>query len=184
MVGPVVALVPFTNELLPVVQPWFRHPEVARRLGGPEWPERELRLLDAGIGELFRGRRVLRTHSWVAVDAPGAAVAKVGGEVYDRWCWYTEGIDGPVVDRVEPGPAMGVAYVVDPRRWRLGYGAAALRAAVAAPDVADVVLFAAGIEADNLASARCARAAGLTAEISEPDWEGMIHHVLRRGRQC
>jgi hypothetical protein len=85
------------------------------------------------MGEMFRGRRVLRAHSWVALDRTGAAVAHVGGEVYDRWCrdrWcrYHEGPAGPVVSDPEPGPAMGLAYVVDPRRWRRGFGRAALTA--------------------------------------------------------
>jgi len=177
---PQVSLAPFTVELLPAVQPWFRHPEVDRRLGGPEWPERELRLLDSGLGEMFRGRRVLRTHSWVAFDAAGDPVAKVGGEVYDRWCRYTETPDGPVVDEVEPGPAMGLAYVVDPARWRRGFGVATLRALIAAPEVADVVVFAVGIDADNVASARCARAAGLTPDRLTPDFEGTVFHLLRR----
>jgi RimJ/RimL family protein N-acetyltransferase len=175
-----VRLAPFTEDLLSVVLPWFSNPEVDRYLGGPDWPVRELRLMGSGLGEVFRGRRVLRTHSWVAFDPSGVAVAKVGGEVYDRWCRYAEGADGPVVDRIEPGPAMGLAYVVDPRRWRQGFGTAALRAAVDAPEVADVVLFAAGVEVDNVASARCAVAAGLTATTTGPDWEGMVYHVLRR----
>jgi RimJ/RimL family protein N-acetyltransferase len=123
---------------------------------------------------------VLRAHSWVAFDDAGAAVAHIGGEVYDRWCRYTEGPDGPVIDAVEPGPAMGLAYVVDPRRWRSGFGTATLRAAMDAAEVADVVLFAAGIETGNVASARCATAAGLLPETAIPDWEDMIHHIRRR----
>jgi RimJ/RimL family protein N-acetyltransferase len=75
---------------------------------------------------------------------------------------------------------MGLAYVVDPRQWRRGYGTAALRAAVDEPEVADVVLFAAGIEPDNVASARCAASAGLLPDSDVPDWEGMIHHIRRR----
>ncbi|NMO52896.1 GNAT family N-acetyltransferase [Actinoplanes sp. TBRC 11911] len=177
---PQVSLVPFTADSLAVVQPWFRHPEVSRWLGGPDWPAHELQLLDSGIGEMFRGRRVLRTHSWVALDATGQAVAHIGGEVYDRWSRYAETPAGPVVDAVEPGPAMGFAYVVDPRRWRRGYGTAALLAAMAAPEVADVVLFAAGIEPDNLASVRCAAAASLVPDTRVPDWEGMVHHIRRR----
>jgi RimJ/RimL family protein N-acetyltransferase len=169
----------FTEDLLTVVQPWFRHPEVARWLGGPDWLARALELQDSGIGETFRGRRVLRTHSWVAFDSSGDAVAQVGGEVYDRWCRYAETPDGPVIDAVEPGPAMGLAYVVDPRRWRQGFGTAALRAAVHAPEAADVVLFAAGIEPDNVPSARCAAAAGLSPDTETPDWEGMVYHLRR-----
>ena len=180
MSQPPVMLVPFTAALLPAVQPWFRHPEVGRRLGGPQWPERELRLLGTGLGEMFRGREVLRAHSWVALDAAGDPVAKIGGEVYDRWCRYTETPHGPVVDAVEPGPAMGLAYVVDPARWRRGFGVATLRAVLDAPAVADVVLFALGIDSDNVAGARCAAAAGFTADDPTPDAEDMVYHTLRR----
>ena len=175
-----MVLRPFTADLLQVVQAWFHHREVQRWLGGPDWPARGLALEGTGLGEVFRGRRVLRTHSWVAFDDAGAAVAHIGGEVYDRWCRYTETPDGPVVDAVEPGPAMGLAYVVDPRRWRHGFGTATLRAAMTAPEVADVVLFAAGIEPANIASARCATAAGLLPATTLPDWEDMIYHIHRR----
>ena len=175
-----VALRPFTADRLALVEPWFHHPEVQRWLGGPEWPARQFTVAGEGLGEMFRGRRVLRAHSWLAVDGTGAAVAYLGGEVYDRWSRYTVGPDGPVVEAVEPGPAMGLAYVVDPRRWRHGFGTAALRAAMAAPEVADVVLFAAGIETGNVASARCAIAAGLLPDPAGPDWEDITHHIRRR----
>ncbi|WP_213011883.1 GNAT family N-acetyltransferase [Paractinoplanes toevensis] len=174
-----VVLRPFDISLLGLVQPWFRHPEVNRWLGGPEWPAREFETAEE-FGVFFRGRIVLRSHSWVAFDDQGAAVGHIGGEVYDRWCRYSEGPDGPVIEAVEPGPAMGFAYVVDPARWRQGFGTATLRACMAAPEVADVVLFAAGIEPDNVASARCAVAAGLLPETAEPDWEDMTYHVRRR----
>ena len=49
-----------------------------------------------------------------------------------------------------------------------------------AADVADVVLFAAGVEPDNIASIRCAAAAGLVADSTEPDWEDIVYHVRRR----
>jgi CTP:molybdopterin cytidylyltransferase MocA/RimJ/RimL family protein N-acetyltransferase len=175
-----VTLSPFTEHLLPVVQPWFRHPEVDRWLGGPQWPAQALELQNAGIGEMFRGRRVLRTHSWVVSSSTGDPVALVGGDVYDRWSRYTETPDGPAVQAIEPGPAMGMAYVVDPRRWRQGFGRAALLAAVNAPEVADVVLFAAGIEPANIASTRCAVAAGFTRDPAAPDWEGMTYYIHRR----
>lgn len=174
------SLVAYTAEWLPAIQPWYEHPEVRRWLGGPEWPARELTLLGTGLGETFRGRRVLRDHSWIVLDAQGRAVAHIGGEVYDRWCRYAEGPDGPVVTDVEPGPAMGLAYVVDPGRWRRGLGRAALTAVVNAPEVEDVVVFGAGIEPDNVASVRCAVAAGFRPERAEPDWEGMVYHLLRR----
>jgi RimJ/RimL family protein N-acetyltransferase len=176
-----VRLVPFTEAALRVVQPWFRHPEVDRRLGGPEWPARELRLMTEKPDGEFRGRRVLRTHSWLVLNEDGVPVAKIGGDVYDRWTRYLgETPEGPILDGWEPGPAMGLAYVVDPSRWRRGFGTAALRAATASPEVADVRLFVAGIDADNSASSRCARSAGFVPDDPEPDWEGTVYYILRR----
>lgn len=125
--------------------------------------------------------RVLRVHSWVALDPTGAPVAKVGGDVYDRWTRYdASDPDHPVVTQVEPGPAMGLAYVVAPDCWRQGFGTATLRAAVQHPNVANVRLFAAGIDADNTASLRCASAAGFAPDVTEPDWEGIVYYLLRR----
>jgi RimJ/RimL family protein N-acetyltransferase len=176
-----LTLVPFTADLLPAVQPWFRHPEVRRWLGAPEWPARELRLLTSQPGGRHRGRTVLRAHSWVAVDSTGEAVAKVGGEVYDRWNRY----DGsqparPVVTAVERGPAMSLTYVVDPARWGRGMGRGALLAALQHAEVDDVRLFAAGIDADNEASRRCAASAGFRPDLDQPDWEHTIYYLLRR----
>lgn len=162
-----ITLRPFTAELLAVVQPWFSDPEVQRWLGGPDWPERELHQ-DPGIGEVFRGRVVLRTHSWVAFDPSGRAVAKIGGDVYDRW------------SRPGDGPAMGFAYVVAPALRSCGFGTATLLSMMDDPAVADVRIFAAGIEPGNIASVRCAAAAGLMPQTSEPDEEGLIHHLRRR----
>lgn len=180
---PPVTLVPFTGELLPAVQPWFLHPEVRRRLGGPEWPARVLRTPQPAPGEDYRGRRVLRVHSWVALDPTGAPVALVGGDVYDRWSRYDGSCaDHPVVTAVEAGPAMGLAFVVAPDRWREGFGAATLRAVVAHRDVQDVRLFAAGVDVDNAASQACAAAARFVPDVTEPDWEDMVFYLLRRSR--
>lgn len=176
-----VSLVPFGEDLLPVVQPWFHHPEVRRRLGGPEWPARELRLLATTPGEQYRGRVVLRANSWVALDGTGEPVGKIGGDVYDRWNRYDASrSDTPLVASVEAGPAMGLTYVVDPARWGQGIGRAVLRAAVQHRDVADVRVFAAGIDADNEASRRCAASAGFLPDVDQPDWEDTVYYLLRR----
>lgn len=52
-----ITLIPFVEDLLASVQPWFRHPEVRRRLGGPDWPARELRLLARDVGERIADER-------------------------------------------------------------------------------------------------------------------------------
>ncbi|MGY1688572.1 GNAT family N-acetyltransferase [Geodermatophilus sp. SYSU D01105] len=173
-----VRLVPFEPEHLLAVLPWFDSPEVQRRLGGREWPERELALRTTTWTEEFRGRRVLRAHTFVLLDADGRPVAQIGGDVYDRWTTWD-----PVRERVlstDPLRTMGAAYVVDPDRWGRGYGRAVLRALVEAPETADVEQFVLGIEPDNTASLRAAAAAGFEPLTTEPDAEDMVHLRLRR----
>lgn len=179
--GPAPTLVTFTADHLAAVLPWFDHPEVRRRLGGREWPRRELRLLTAPDPTPFRGRTVLRVHSWLAVDGAGLPVGKIGGDVYDRWTVFDpSGANGGAVVATEPGPALGLAYVVDPARWGQGWGRRMLQAVVAHRETADVVLFTAGIDDDNLPSRRCAAAAGFRLRDPVPDAEGTVYYQRRR----
>jgi GNAT superfamily N-acetyltransferase len=168
-----VRLVPFTRNLLPAVQPWFEHPEVRRRLGGPDWPAREFTLPTPGRDEPFRGMTVLRAHSLVAEDDVGTPVAHIGGEVYDRWTVWDRAREEVLA--VHPGRAMGAAYVVDPARWGRGVGRQTLRALVAAPEVADVVQFLLGIDEDNAAGRAAAAAAGFAPLSEQADAEGMVY---------
>ncbi|MGY1771594.1 GNAT family N-acetyltransferase [Blastococcus sp. SYSU D00813] len=176
---PAVRLVPLEPELLLAVLPWFDHPEVQLRLGDRSWPEREMALRTGTPPfEEFRGRRVLRTHTFVAVDGDGRPVAQIGGDVYDRWTTWD-----PVAEQVtatDPRRSMGAAYVVDPQRWGRGYGRATLRALVDAPETADVELFVLGIDPDNTASLRVAAGAGFTPLTTEPDAEDMVYVQLDR----
>ncbi|MGY1840776.1 MULTISPECIES: GNAT family N-acetyltransferase [unclassified Modestobacter] len=169
---------PFEPEVLPRVLPWFDHEVVQRRLGGPSWPERELALRNAARGEEFRGRLVLRAHTYVALDDGGAPVAQVGGDVYDRWTRWDPATER--VTAVDERRTMGAAYVVDPARWRRGYGTATLRAFVAAAELADVEQFVLGIEPDHAASLGVAAAAGFRPLTTEPDAEDMLYLHLRR----
>lgn len=101
-----------------------------------------------------------------ALDVAGEPVAKIGGDVYDRWGRYDGSRpDQPVMSAAESGPAMGLAYVVDPARWRQGFGQAVVRAAVQHPEVEDVRLFAARIDADNEASRRCVASTGFLPDV-------------------
>jgi len=155
------------------IEHWFDHPEVDRRLGGRSWIHRAVRLLDERPGE-FRGRQVLRSHGWLAYEAGEEAVAHVGGEVYDRWVRY-HGEDEPLTGEIR-AVTMGLGYVVDPARWRQGYGRAAIEAVLAHPDVADVELFCCGIDADNTASRRCAESAGFELADPVPDFEETLYY--------
>jgi RimJ/RimL family protein N-acetyltransferase len=171
-------LVPFEPRFLPAVLPWFDHPEVQHRLGGRAWPERELALRVARADEEFRGRLVLRTHTFVALNEHGRPVAQIGGDVYDRWTIWDAATDQVTAEI--PFRSMGSAYVVDPGRWGCGYGRATLRALVDASETADVEQFVLGIDADNTASMRAAAAAGFVPLTREPDAEGIVYmHALR-----
>jgi len=150
-------------------------------LGGPDWPERELALVDSNPETEFRGRLTLRAHSWVLLDQAGVPVAKIGGDVYDRWTSYAGERDGaPIVLGAIDVISMGLAYVVDPQRWGQGFGSAALRAVIAHPATADVELFVAGVDAGNLASSRCALSAGFHVIDPVPDFEETVYHLYRR----
>ena len=61
-------------------------------------------------------------------------------------------------------------------------GASLLRTWVEAPEVADVDVFALGIDHDNVASRRCAESAGFRADDDVPDWEGIVYFTRRRAR--
>jgi RimJ/RimL family protein N-acetyltransferase len=174
-----LSLRPLTAAGASQIEHWFDHPEVQHRLGGRFWIHRELRLIGERPGTTFRGKTVLRSHGWIAVDQTQEPVAFIGGDVYDRWVRYHgEGPHGTVVANADPRRSMGLDYVVDPASWRHGYGLATIKAVLDHTDVSDVELFFCGIDADNHASQRCALAAGFHLIDPTPDHEGMLyfHH--------
>jgi RimJ/RimL family protein N-acetyltransferase len=175
--APVVRLDPLTAAGADEIEHWFDHPEVQARLGDRPWIHREVRLLDERPGTCFRGATVLRSQGWIARDHAGAAVAHIGGDVYDRWVRYHgEGPDGPILSDADQRPAMGLAYLVDPDRWRRGYGRAVLQAVFEHPETAEVEIFFLGIDADNHASRRCAEAAGFRLPDLVPDHEDVLYY--------
>jgi len=180
-----LSLRPLTAPAAGQIEHWFDHPEVQQRLGGRFWIHRELRLIGERPGTTFRGMRVLRSHGWVALDATQAPVAFIGGDVYDRWVRYHgEAPRGAVISDEINARAMGLGYVVDPARWRQGYGRAAIATVLDQPELADVALFFCGIDSDNLASQRCATAAGFHLIDTQPDHERMLHiHIQRQARR-
>lgn len=75
---------------------------------------------------------------------------------------------------------MGLAYLVDPTRWRQGYGHATITAALTHPDLTDIQAFYCGIDADNHASQRCATAAGFQLLDPTPDFEDTLYYSRTR----
>jgi len=115
------------------------------------------------------------------LDEQRRPAAHLGGEVYDRRTRYDgEGPEGPRILAAYNRRSLGPAYVVDPERWRQGFGRATLRAMMKTSETSDADLFVAGIDADNIASKRCAVGAGFVPEDKEPDREGIIYHLCER----
>jgi hypothetical protein len=48
------------------------------------------------------------------------------------------------------------------------------------PELADVTVFGAGVEPDNIASTRCLLAAGFEAPDARADWEGVVYYLRIR----
>jgi L-amino acid N-acyltransferase YncA len=159
---PTVSLRTFAEADLPVVLPWFAHPD--QREFAHDMPVRELTLMQTMPGTEHRGALVLARHAWVADDERATAVAFLGAEVYDRPPYPHAGVCGTMA---------GLTLCVDPARWSRGYGRAALRALATAAELDGVRWWLAGIAAHAAASARCAAAAGFRAQSDEPDEEGM-----------
>jgi RimJ/RimL family protein N-acetyltransferase len=171
-----VTLAPFTRDVLPLAASWFDDPATRRFLGGPDWPARMLDLAETAVGSIFRGRRVLSCHRWLAW-LEGTAVAYVDCGVTDRWTLCAPGAAGIEVVASLPGPAGALALVVDPARRNRGLGRAVVQAMCEQPAVAQVRLFGAGVDPDNIAVRRCLEATGFRLHAEAPDWEGMLSYL-------
>jgi RimJ/RimL family protein N-acetyltransferase len=175
-----IELVPFEQKHLHLVEHWFDHGEVRRRLGGRDWPARELALVSKTPGSQYRGALVWARHNWVGFD-DDSAIGLIGGETYDRWTRYEgEGAEGPIISESIDLPAMGLHYVVDPVSWGRGYCGELLQEVFARPEVAQMRVFDAGVEPDNVASIRCLARSGFVKLSPEPDWQGILHLLRTR----
>ncbi|MFI6522300.1 GNAT family N-acetyltransferase [Spirillospora sp. NPDC050679] len=179
--SPVVSLRGLTPAAADGVEHWFDHPEVDHWLGGRSWIHRELRLRLAAPppGGASRDTTVPRSHAWIALDEARTPVAYIGGDVEDRPT-RSEGPNGPVPCVAGPSPSMSLAYVVDPARWRQGYGRATIIAALTCPEIADVQTFYCGIDTGNRASQRCVTAAGFRLLDPVPDFEDTLYYSRTR----
>lgn len=172
-----VVLRVFSARDLPVVLPWFAHPD--QREFARDLPARELELRRTLPGSEYRGARVLGRPSWIAQDKGGVPVAFVGAEIYDRPpCHPADGQPSWPGPRWQ-GPSAGLFLCVDPARWRRGYGRASLLAAAGSDELAGVDWLVAGIDSRHVASQRCAGAAGFAPTTLEPDREGMVTWIRR-----
>jgi RimJ/RimL family protein N-acetyltransferase len=173
-----VRLATFGPQELPIVQPWFDDPDTQRWLGGPGWPSLVLELAHRPLGE-FRGAIETGRHGWLAWDRE-EPVGYIDCVTTDRWTTWEGGPDGRGVIATIWAPSANITYVVDPAHRRRGYGSAMIFGLLAAPELAHIELFAAGIESGNVASVRCAHVAGFTPLDPRPDWEGTVYYVRRR----
>jgi RimJ/RimL family protein N-acetyltransferase len=166
------------REQLSLVEPWFQDPETQRWLGGPDWPQRALKLADAPLDE-FRGAQETGSFRFLAWDRD-VPVGYVDCGTFDRWTTWEGGPGGRGVVGVIDEPSGALAYVTDPAQRRKGYGAAMILGLMAMDALEHVSLFAAGIEPANTASVRCLLSAGFQPLDPAADWEGIVYYARRR----
>lgn len=87
---------------------------------------------------------------------------------------------GFIVFGLEDAAPASFMFFVRPDLRHQGYGKRILARALAAPEVADIDVWEAGIEPDNTASRRCVEAIGFTAQGRDPDWPDFLRYVYDR----
>lgn len=169
-----IELRPFLRSQLRLVEPWFSDPLTQRWLGGPDWPRLMLDLAARPLAE-FRGAMETGRLRWLAWDSE-TLVGYIDCGTFDRWTTW----DGEKVTETIDVPSGGLALTVAPACRRIGYGRQMLNALFEAAEVADIKLFGAGAEPENVPCVSCLKAAGFTHQDPEPDFEGMIYYIRRR----
>jgi RimJ/RimL family protein N-acetyltransferase len=172
-----VTLQAFSLTDLEIVEPWFEDLQTRRFLGGPGWPARMLELDERRVaGEEFRGAR--QTGDCLSGgQGTCVPVGYVDCGTFERWTICEQRAGGVIVGDSIDVPAGSIAFVVDPDFRRQGLGRAMIAALISRPELGEVKLFGAGVEPENLASARCLRAAGFRLQAKEPDFEGMLYYL-------
>ena len=169
-----VRLRPFQRRELGLVEPWFSDPEAQRWLGGPDWPYVMLDLADQPLGE-FRGARETGRFRWLAW-AGETPVGYIDCGTFDRWTTW----DGEKVTESIDVPSGGLALTVAPACRRKGYGRQMLNAVCEVPEMADIKLFGAGVDPENVPCVACLKSAGFTQWDPESDFEGMVYFLRSR----
>jgi RimJ/RimL family protein N-acetyltransferase len=180
MIGGMVSLQlrPFEASELHVVEPWFNDAETQRWLGGSGWPRQMLDLMTHPLGE-YRGARETGRYRWLAWEH-ATAVGYIDCGTYDCWTTWEGGESGRGVISVIPVPSASITYVVDPSLRVRGHCTHMIVELLRQPELAEIGLFAAGVEPDNFASIGCLASAGFEPLDAEPDWEGIVYYLKRK----
>jgi RimJ/RimL family protein N-acetyltransferase len=137
------------------VDPWFDDDDTRRFVGGIGWVEHSLMHPPPPPTE-SRGRQISARFMWVAREG-GVPVGVVDIATYDD-------------------ETADLALIVAPDHRRGGVCTRILAAVVAHSALGDVRMIRLGIEPENVGAARCAEAAGFTAE---PNGEQGLTHYIR-----
>jgi RimJ/RimL family protein N-acetyltransferase len=170
-------LQPFEAGQLHLVEPWFNDAETQRWLGGPQWPRQMLDLMTRPLGE-YRGARETGRFRWLAWEHE-EAVGYIDCGTYDRWTTWEGEEGGQGVIAVIAVPSASITYVVDPALRGRGHCTGMIEELMRQPELAQIRLFGAGVEPDNLPSVGCLVSAGFEPLGVEPDWQGMLYYVSR-----
>jgi RimJ/RimL family protein N-acetyltransferase len=175
-----VVLRRLTPDDLPTVSPWFEDPDTRRYLGGPDWLRRVLELGEPAAGVEFRGATKTGAHCYLA-SCQGEPIGYIACGTFARWSAYGgEDENGPILEDIKEVPMGAIAFAVAPRLRGRGLCPAMIKALVSLPELASVSLFEAGVEPENVASARCLEAAGFRLWANDPSFEVMLYYLRSR----
>ena len=87
---------------------------------------------------------------------------------------------GFIVFGLEDEEPASFMFFVRPDLRHQGYGKRILATALVAPEVADIDVWEAGVEPDNVASRRCLEAIGFTDQGRDPEWSDYLRYVYER----
>ena len=153
-----IELEAFTHSDRDTVDPWFDDDDTRRFVGGTGWVEHSLMHPPPPPTE-SRGRQILARLMWVARE-DGEPVGVVDIDTYDD-------------------ATADLALIVAPDRRRAGLCKRILEAVISHPALSDVRMVRLGVEPENVGAARCAEAAGFTAEPTSE--QGLTHYIRLLG---
>ncbi|MHB8643957.1 MAG: GNAT family N-acetyltransferase [Gaiellaceae bacterium] len=150
-----IELEAFTHSDRDTIVPWFDDDDTRRFIGGTGWVEHSL------------------------LHPPPPSTERLGRQISARFMWMAResGVPVGVVDIASYDDATAdLALIVAPDHRRGGVCKRILDAVIAHPALQELKMMRLGVEPENTGAARCAKAAGFSAE---PNGEQGLTHYIR-----
>ncbi|MCA9348922.1 GNAT family N-acetyltransferase [Candidatus Saccharibacteria bacterium] len=174
-----IELRPYQSEDLAKISNWYSDSQTRKWLGDKTWLDNVERLLSEPVGTEFRGAKRISYHPYIVTEDE-KAVGFIDAGISDKYVvWGIDASGEQGVLSAEDVLTAGITFMVDPAQRGKGLAAKMLRNLLDMPELANVVVFEAGVEPDNQASVKSLMKAGFEPE-GEVDFEGMQYYKYDR----